>query len=305
MQSDFNDFNSSIVKPLKIKLDNCSVFNLPPPTQGIASLMLLGILNQIKDKNDLEYKFIHNIVEATKHTFLKRDKYITDPRYMKINVNELLSKKMFRKLANEINFEKALDWPIKSSKGDTVWLGAADSYGNSVSFIQSIFWEFGSGVYLPETGITLQNRGSSFSLNIDDNNSLLPRRKPFHTIQPAMAKFNDGRVLIYGTMGGDGQPQTQTIIFLRYNEFNQNLQDAINNPRWLLGKTWGNDIQNLRLENRFDKETIEKLKNIGHEIEIVDEFNDIMGHAGAILIKKNGLKEGAFDYRSDGSATGN
>ena len=119
-----------------------------------------------------------------------------------------------------------------------------------------------------------------------------------------MAKFNDGRILVYGTMGGDGQPQTQAIIFLRYKNFKQNLQDAINNPRWLLGKTWGNDVQNLRIENRFDKELIDNLKRLGHQIQLVDEFDEVMGHAGAILSHKKGLKEGAFDYRSDGLAIG-
>ena len=105
----------------------------------------------------------------------------------------------------------------------------------------------------------MQNRGASFSLNSKSHNALCPRRRPFHTIQPALAKFNDGRCLLYGTMGGDGQPQTQATIFLRYKELKQNLQDAINNPRWLLGKTWGDDVHNLRLEKRFDDKIIKRL----------------------------------------------
>ena len=141
-------------------------------------------------------------------------------------------------------------------------------------------------------------------MNESNNNSLSPRRKPFHTIQPALAKFNNGNVLVYGTMGGDGQPQTQAIIFSRFNYFKENLQDAINNPRWLLGKTWGSDVNNLRLENRFDPIVINKLKNVGHKIVLVEEFNEIMGHSGAILSHLNGIKEGAFDYRSDGIAIG-
>ena len=303
-ERDFVEFNSQFVNPLKIKLENCSIFNLPPPTQGVASLLLLGILDQLKEKNNSQFEFIHSVVEATKKALLKRDMYITDPTYMKINVNKLIDTKMFKDLAQEISFEKADDWPFETSKGDTVWLGAVDSFGNSVSFIQSIFWEFGSGIFLPETGITLQNRGSSFSLNKSNNNSLSPRRKPFHTIQPALAKFNNGDVLVYGTMGGDGQPQTQAIIFSRLNYFKENLQDAINKPRWLLGKTWGSDVHNLRLENRFDPIVINELKKVGHKVELVEEFNEIMGHSGAILSHLNGIKEGAFDYRSDGMAIG-
>ncbi len=304
-EKDFKDFHSRFVKPIHINFDDCKVYNLPPPTQGVASLLILGILNKLKHKCKSEFNFIHSVVEATKKSFILRDKYVTDPDYMKINVSDLINDELFSKLANEINYKEALEWPLKSQKGDTVWLGSSDQFGNSVSFIQSIFWEFGSGIYLPETGITLQNRGSSFSLNFDSHNALFPRRRPFHTIQPALAKFKDGRCLIYGTMGGDGQPQTQATIFLRYKELNQNLQDAINNPRWLLGKTWGQDTHNLRLEKRFDDNTISKLIEVGHEIQLVNYFDEIMGHAGAIVSFKNGLKEAGFDLRSDGLALGN
>ena len=304
-ENDFKSFNSRFVEPIQLSLDDCKVYNLPPPTQGVASLLILGILNKLKHKCESEFNFIHSIVEATKKSFILRDKYVTDPDYMRININDLINDDLFSKLANEINYKKALEWPITSQKGDTVWLGSSDQFGNSVSFIQSIFWEFGSGIYLPETGITLQNRGASFSLNSESHNALCPRRRPFHTIQPALAKFNDGRCLLYGTMGGDGQPQTQATIFLRYKELKQNLQDAINNPRWLLGKTWGDDVHNLRLEKRFDDKIINRLIEAGHEIQLVDDFDEIMGHAGAIVTYQYGNKEAGFDLRSDGIALGN
>ncbi len=304
-KDDFKSFNSRIVEPIHLNLDDCKVYNLPPPTQGVASLLILGILNKLKHKYDSEFNFVHSIVEATKKSFILRDKYITDPDFMKIDISNLINDDLFSKLANEINYEKALEWPVKAQKGDTVWLGSSDQFGNSVSFIQSIFWEFGSGLFLPETGITLQNRGASFSLSSESHNTLSPRRRPFHTIQPALAKFNDGRCLLFGTMGGDGQPQTQATIFLRYKELKQNLQDAINNPRWLLGKTWGDDVHNLRLENRFDNKIISKLIEVGHEIQLVNDFDEIMGHAGAILIDSFGNKEAGYDLRSDGSALGN
>ena len=304
-ENDFKSFNSRFVEPIHISLDDCKVYNLPPPTQGISSLLILGILNKLKHKCGSEFNFIHSVVEATKKSFLLRDKYITDPDYMKIDIYDLINDELFSKLANEINYKEALEWHLKSQKGDTVWLGSSDKFGNSVSFIQSIFWEFGSGVYLPETGITLQNRGASFSLNSDSHNVLCPRRRPFHTIQPALAKFDDGRCLLYGTMGGDGQPQTQATIFLRYRELKQNLQDAINSPRWLLGKTWGQDTHNLRLEKRFDNNTVSKLIEVGHEIQLVNDFDEVMGHAGAIVSFKNGFKEAGFDLRSDGLALGN
>ena len=120
-------------------------------------------------------------------------------------------------------------------------MGAADSDGCVVSCIQSVYWEFGSGLVLPETGIVWQNRGIGFSLDQDHHNRLEPMRQPFHTIQPALANLHDGRVMAYGTMGGEGQPQTQAAIFSRYVTYKQELQAAINAPRWLLGRTWGDD----------------------------------------------------------------
>jgi gamma-glutamyltranspeptidase/glutathione hydrolase len=138
------------------------------------------------------------------------------------DISQFLNNDYIKNLANEINLQKAIPWPEANIGGDTVWLGASDSYGNTVSFIQSIYWEFGSGLILPKTGITMQNRGISFSLDQNNFNKLIPGRKPFHTIQPALAQFDDGRVMSYGTMGGEGQPQTQATIFLRYAI--QNLQ---------------------------------------------------------------------------------
>ena len=301
---DLNNYNAYFVKPLELKIKNTKLFNLPPPTQGLASILILGVLNELSDYYKDDVDFIHTIVEATKVVFKIRDKYVCDPKYMNEDVNQFLNKDFIKKLANKVDLEKAMPWPEASIGGDTVWLGASDSYGNSVSFIQSIYWEFGSGLILPKTGITMQNRGISFSLDQNNFNKLIPGRKPFHTIQPALAQFDDGRVMAYGTMGGEGQPQTQATIFSRYAFQNLNLQEAINLPRWLLGKTWGEETTSLKVEGRFSKEIFEKLKSLGHDIEKEGSFEEIMGHAGAIINNPNGLVEGAYDLRSDGAAIG-
>ena len=301
---DFKNFKATFVDPLELKIKDAKLFNLPPPTQGLASILILGVLDElsINCKNDVE--LIHLIVEITKAVFKIRDKYISDPKYMSVNVNDFLKKKFIKKIANQINFQRATPWPDASHGGDTVWLGATDKYGNSVSFIQSIYWEFGSGLILPKTGITMQNRGISFSLDSKNHNILIPGRKPFHTIQPALAHFDDGRVMSYGTMGGEGQPQTQATIFYRYNVQNLNLQNTINEPRWLLGKTWGEESTSLKIEERFPPETFENLITMGHVIEKVGGYEEIMGHAGALISYPNGLKEGGYDLRSDGMAIG-
>ena len=129
-------------------------------------------------------------------------------------------------------------------------------------------------------------------------------RQPFHTIQPALANLHDGRVMAYGTMGGEGQPQTQAAIFSRYVTYKQDLQAAINAPRWLLGRTWGDDTSELRLESRFTADVANDLAQRGHELELVGDFDDIMGHAGAVVLRPDGIFEAASDPRSDGAALG-
>ena len=123
-----------------------------------------------------------------------------------------------------------------------------------VSAIQSTYFEFGSGLVLPKTGITWQNRGSSFRLAESGWNALKPYRKPFHTLNPALVRFDDGRVMAYGRMGGEGQPQTQAALFTRYARFGADLQEAISAPRWLLGRTWGDQSTTLKLEDGFAPE---------------------------------------------------
>jgi gamma-glutamyltranspeptidase/glutathione hydrolase len=208
------------------------------------------------------------------------------------------------KLSQEIDLEKAMPWGENAAPGDTTWFAVSDNEGRVVSAIQSIYHEFGSGLTLPKTGIVWQNRGCSFKLDSTHIQALKPHKKPFHTLNPAIALFDDGRVMAYGTMGGDGQPQTQAAIFSRYAYYNEDLQTCINNPRWLLGRTWGNSSQSLKLESRFDEKLIEELKAKGHDVEILGEFDSAVGHAGALVYDKSKTIKGAFDPRSDGKASG-
>lgn len=181
-------------------------------------------------------------------------------------------------------------------------MGCIDAQGRAVSFIQSVYWEFGSGTVLQDIGVCWQNRGTSFSLDPDALNALKPGHKPFHTLNPSMALFDDGRVMPYGTMGGEGQPQTQAAVFTRYARFGQALQQAVTAPRWLLGRTWGDDSASLKLESRFDPGLVQQLRDAGHEVQMLEQaFSDTMGHAGALVRHPSGLIEGAVDPRSDGT----
>lgn len=292
------------VEPLSLQIGDHQLFNMPPPTQGLASLMLLGIFKKLGIKEIDNFDYVHGLIESTKQAFLIRDSEVSDPAYMKTPATDFLSDDLLTRLAAAVDSGKAAPWPPGSVGGDTVWLGAIDKSGHAVSFIQSIYWEFGSGVVLPGTGIVWQNRGTSFSLDPAHHNCLQPGRRPFHTIQPALAHLGDGRVMPYGTMGGEGQPQTQAMILSRYLSGKLNLQQAITAPRWLLGRTWGSDITNLRIESRFQNDIYQSLQNAGHDVEVIGDFDEVMGHAGALVLHPEGLIEGASDPRSDGAAVG-
>ncbi|CAH1652093.1 gamma-glutamyltransferase family protein [Chelatococcus asaccharovorans] len=304
-QLDLADHHAITAAPLATTLrGGIRLANCPPPTQGVASLMILAIFDRLQVAADAEtFGHVHGLVEATKRAFVLRDRLVGDPAIMAETAQDQLQPERLDSLAAAIDMRQAMPWPAEPSGGDTVWLGAIDANGVAVSFIQSIFFEFGSGCVLPETGVLWQNRGSSFSLS-DGIRQLGPGRKPFHTLNPAAASFPDGRVMVYGTMGGEGQPQTQAAIFTRYGIYGQDLQSAITAPRWLLGKTWGEDSVTLKVENRFSDSLIADLRGAGHDVALVDAFTSTMGHAGAIVRHANGLLEGASDPRSDGAATG-
>lgn len=290
------------VVPLSLNVAGHDLYNMPPPTQGLASLMLLGIYERLGIREAETTAFVHGLIEATKQAFRVRDRHVTDPAHMSADPADFLTGDVLDRMAAAIDPARAAPWPEALPGGDTVWLGAIDGEGRAVSFIQSIYWEFGSGVILDETGITWQNRGTGFSLDPAHHNCLKPGRRPFHTIQPALAHLADGRVMPYGTMGGEGQPQTQAMIFARHVLHGRDLQDAISAPRWLLGKTWGADTTSLRIESRFDAATIRALRDAGHPVEEIGPFDGIMGHAGALVHHPDGLIEGAADPRSDGAA---
>ena len=301
---DFERYNALPVNPLSLNVAGHKIFNMPPPTQGLASLLLLGVYDRLGVAQAETFEFVHGLVEATKQAFRVRDRYVTDPDYMDVDPASFLAASTLDEMAANVDMRKALAWPEVRPRGDTVWLGAVDNEGRAVSFIQSGYWEFGSGTVLEKTGITWQNRGTSFSLDPAHHNCLKPHRRPFHTIQPALAHLSDGRVMPYGTMGGEGQPQTQAMIFSRHVMHGQGLQEAVSAPRWVLGRTWGAETTSLRIENRVAPGIIEELRRAGHDLDVVGPFEEMMGHAGALVLHPDGLIEGAADPRGDGQAVG-
>jgi gamma-glutamyltranspeptidase/glutathione hydrolase len=301
--ADLARHQAQIKPPLQLRLSDATVYNMAPPTQGIASLLILGVYDRIHQNgwNPDNAEGIHALVEATKQAFLLRDKYVTDPAHMNVDPLALLSDKTLDSLAAAVPLQQASPWPAPISDGDTTWIGVVDAMGRAVSMIQSIYFEFGSGVVLPESGIWWQNRGCSFDLNPGRLRSLEPGRKPFHTLNPALASLDNGRLLVYGTMGGEGQPQTQAAVFSRYVWGGHNVRSAVAAPRWLLGRTWAEQSTTLKLESRYPPSVIDTLRQLGHPVEVVGDFDERMGHAGALVLHPEGWIEGGEDPRSDGS----
>jgi len=294
-----------VAEPLTVAVSAGTLANTPPPTQGLASLLILAIFDRLDVNAAESFDHVHGLIEATKRAFRVRDPYVTDPDRLAHPPDRYLQPAFLDAQAARIDRRKAAPWPPSAGAGDTIWMGAADASGLVVSYIQSLYWEFGSGVVLPATGVLMQNRGASFSLERGALNGLAPGRRPFHTLNPALAVLADGRIIAYGTMGGDGQPQTQAMMFSRHVMFRQPLAEAIDRPRWLLGRTWGSPVTNLRLESRIDSGLAERLADAGHNVEMLtDAYTDLMGHAGAVVLHPDGSLEGAHDPRADGGAAG-
>jgi gamma-glutamyltranspeptidase/glutathione hydrolase len=302
-EADLGAHSASRVAPLSVAINGVRLFNMPPPTQGLASLMILALFERLGVREPESFDHVHGLIEATKQAFLVRDRIVGNPETMTERPERYLEAAKLDELAKSIDRKRALPWPYQANPGDTVWLGAIDASGLAVSFIQSIYFEFGSGCVLENSGIVWQNRGSSFVLDGNGPRQLAPGRKPFHTLNPALALFDDGRRMVYGTMGGEGQPQTQSAVFTRY-VMGSGLQAAVTAPRWLLGKTWGAESVTLKLESRFDPVLVRAMREAGHDVEMLGDFTSTMGHAGAIVRHANGTYEGASDPRSDGAALG-
>lgn len=307
-ERDFAEHKAEAVTPLRVRYRGFEACNLPPNTQGLASLSILNILENmdIASMGEGSADYLHTVVEATKLAFAERDAHVTDPDFAEIPVDYLLSQEHGRKLASRINPARALaPGALLEPNGDTCWFGVVDARGNAVSAIQSIFHDFGAGLVAGDTGVLLQNRGCFFSLDPAHINRLDPRKRTMHTLNPPMLLKNGKPWLVYGTMGGEGQPQTQAAIVTRIVDFGLSPHDAVAAPRWLYGRSWGEPANNLRLEGRYTPQLGKALEQRGHTVAYVDGFCDLMGHAGAILCDHgSGVLFGATDPRSDGLAAG-
>jgi len=307
---DFHNHTANWVAPVHVPYRGFEAFNLPPNTQGMAALGCLNILNNFDLSQIAEgsAQYYHLMAEVTKEAFADRDRWLTDPDFLPIPVAELLSAAHGKAQAERIlSRDHAAPSQSAVAGGDTVWIGVMDRWGNAVSLIQSICDGFGSGAIPEGTGVVLQNRGKYFTLNDDAPNKLMPNKRSFHTLIAGILMDNGRPALVYGTMGGEGQPQTQTAIVTRIVDYGFSPQAAIEAPRWLQGRFLDltQPATHLNLEARIPEAVVAELRRLGHSVLMTANFSDVMGHAGAIFLDTvNGVMHGGADPRGDGAAVG-
>ncbi|MFD2330422.1 gamma-glutamyltransferase [Cohnella sp. GCM10020058] len=305
-EADFAAHRGSWEEPATGAYRGYTLYQAPPNSQGFTGIMALQVLERFEPSSTPHgaYTYYHRMIEAIKLAFIDRNRALTDPDFHKIPLERLLSQAYADELAGCIDPYHAMDFDSPPAGSDTAYAAVVDEEGNAVSFIQSLYFEFGSGFTAGETGILMQNRGSFFSLDPAHVNTLEPSKRTFHTLMPAMACLDGKPRFLYGTQGGEGQPQTQTAIFTRMADYGMAPHEAVAEPRWLWGRTWGEASRELKLESRIDAETIRRLAEAGHDVRVVDAFDYRMGHAHAISIGSDGLMRGGTDPRCDGAAIG-
>ncbi|MGH7356192.1 MAG: gamma-glutamyltransferase, partial [Candidatus Rokuibacteriota bacterium] len=277
--------------------------SFPPPAQGFAALAILGLLEGFDLAAVDDADLVHLTVEATKLAFQDRDRWLTDPAAEEVPVARALDRERLAARRRLISRRAARPADGPPAEGDTIAVVTADAAGNAVSVIQSLYHEFGAGVVAGDTGVLLQNRGAFFSLDPAHPNRLAPRKRTATTLIPSMYLAGGRPRFVYGTMGGEGQPQTQAALVTRLVDKGFGPQAAVEAPRWLYGRTWGEESRALRVEDRFAREAVESLRARGHDMQVVEAWSDLMGHAHAIRLDADGLTGGS-DPRADGAALG-
>lgn len=296
---------SDWVEPLSIRYRDLTVYELPPNSQGIVALMMLGMLDQLPPdalREDGE-RWVHLLAEAARLAYADREAHLTDPRHMAIDPQTLLNDEYTRNRAGMIGERASVGAPA-GSPGDTIYLCTADGEGNLVSLIESNFMGIGSGVMGGETGVMLQNRGAWFSLQPEHVNVIAPQKRTMHTLMPGMA-FKDGKPwLVFGTMGGSMQAQIHAQVLSRLVDHGMQPDEALGAPRFDAVRGESDGKPSLTIEGRVPQETIEALRTRGHGVEPVDPLTGAMGHAHMIRILDDGVYVGAADPRADSLALG-
>ena len=286
------------------RFDDVTLHEIPPNGQGIAALMALGILSQtaLRDLGPDDPAALHLQIEAMKLALADAETFVADPDHMTpVTTDALLDDAYLSTRAALIDPHRAQNFGAGAPKhGGTVYLTAADADGMMVSFIQSNYAGFGSGVVVPDTGIALQNRGAGFSLDPSSQNRVAGGKRPFHTIIPGFAMRGDAPLMSFGVMGGPMQAQGHIQMLLRTELWDQDPQTAADAPRWRF-----TEGVNIACETTLPSETLQALRDMGHQITL-EAPDNAFGFGGAQLIRRlpGGGYAGGSDPRKDGCAMG-
>lgn len=295
-KEDLAGFKASWVEPISVDYRGYTVSEIPPNGHGLVVLMALRILSGFdfgrEDKDKPET--YHKQLEAMKLAFTDGKAFIADPEYMRARVATLLSDEYIDGRRSLIGDEALTPYAGDPYSGDTVYFCTADGEGNMVSFIQSNYKDFGSGIVVPGTGIALHDRGCNFYLDPESDNCIAPGKKPYHTIIPGFLSKGGKPVGPFGVMGGFMQPQGHVQVVMNTVDFGMNPQEALDAPRWQW--TGGKKVQ---MERYFDADTVTGLKAMGHEISVMpDRYS--FGRGQIIWRSEEGVLCGASEPRSDG-----
>jgi len=299
---DLDAYEVSWCGTLSQRIGDVSVHQIPPNAQGIATLIGLGILSHtdLADHDVDSVDAMHLQIEAMKLAFADTEAFIADPRFMDISAEALLDESYLKQRASLIDPLKAGDYGCGAPRqGGTVYVAAADAKGMMVSFIQSNYEGFGSGIVVPGTGISLQNRGMGFSLTPGHPNQVGPRKRPFHTIIPGFIMKNERPLMSFGLMGGPMQAQGQLQLVVRTQLFHQNPQAASDAPRWQIVHG-----RKLMVEAAMPDHIVNGLAERGHILQR-EAPEAAFAFGGAQLIERSGSGYiGGSDHRKDGMAVG-
>lgn len=292
-KEDLSLYEPEWVTPLSVNYKGFDVYELPPNGHGITVLMALNILKHFDIKDLDSFESVHYKIEALKIAFTDVKKYVSDRRHMKVKIEELLSESYAKKMASLITKNALTPKANIFSSGGTVYLASADAYGNMVSFIESNYMGFGSGVVIPETGIALQNRGANFSLDKDSPNYLMPLKKSYHTIIPGFISKDKKPLGPFGVMGAFMQPQGHLQVLTNIIDYNMNPQEALDRPRW----QW-TDSKTIELEQGFENSLALKLSRAGHNV-VVKADSSSFGRGEIIFRNDDGVLCGGCEPRTD------
>ena len=294
-------------EPIATSYRGYTVYETPPPTQGVTALLGLNMLETVDlAKHPLHsVEHLHLLLEVTKLAYADRDCWIADPQCADVPVTGLLDKAYAARRMTAFDADRATTYAPGEPEGDTTGFVVADAHGNVAAVIQSLFNAFGSGVVPPGMGFCLQNRGRHFSMDPAHRNVLAPRKRPFHTLMASITTKNDRPVLGFATMGGNGQAMFHLQALTNVFDYGLDIQEAIERPRFLIGAFLPDEpADTIRLESRVDPEVVAGLRRLGHPLTSVDELFYRVGQAHGLMVHADGVLSGGADPRGDGMALG-